>query len=220
MRLSPRFLLAHDSARSIAVGQTCLLKGFDIVPNTSILWRRLDQPGHESALLSESAASAVIEGTAVFSESGQPCRLDYRVVCDAAWRTVSARVTGWLDSTPIDVAIGADATRTWTLNGQPCPALQGCDDIDLSFSPATNLLPIRRTRMAVGARVSLCAAWLRFPALTLESLDQTYERVSESRYRYESGGGSFVVMLETNAVGFVTHYPGLWELEEGSDRDG
>ncbi len=69
-------------------------------------------------------------------------------------------------------------------------------------------------RLAVGALASVRAAWLRFPAVTLESLDQTYERVSESRYRYESGSGSFVAMLETNAVGFVTLYPGLWQLEE------
>jgi uncharacterized protein len=136
------------------------------------------------------------------------------VVCDAAWRTVSARVAGWLDITPIEVVIGADTTRSWTLNGRPCPELQGCEDIDLSFSPATNLLPIRRAGLAVGARVSVRAAWLRFPAITLESLDQTYERVSESRYRYESRGGSFVALLETNAAGFVTHYPGLWQREE------
>jgi hypothetical protein len=156
----------------------------------------------------------VIEGTAVFSESGRPCRLDYRVVCDAAWRTVFCGVTGWLDMTPVDVAIDVDATRRWTLSGRSCPVLQGCDDVDLSFSPATNLLPIRRAQLAVGGRVSVRAAWLRFPALTLEPLDQTYERVSESRYRYESRGGSFVAMLETNAVGFVTHYPGLWQVEE------
>ena len=115
--------------------------------------------------------------------------------------------------TPLDVAVGVDASRRWTLDGRSCLALQGCDDIDLSFSPATNLLPLRRTRLGVGARVSVRAAWLRFPAVALESLDQTYERVSESRYRYESGGGSFVAMLETNTVGFVTHYPGLWQLE-------
>jgi hypothetical protein len=116
--------------------------------------------------------------------------------------------------TPVEVAIDVDATRRWTLSGRSCPALQGCDDIDLSFSPATNLLPIRRARLAVGARLSVRAAWLRFPALTLEPLDQTYERVSASRYRYESGGGSFVAMLETNAVGFITNYPGLWQVEE------
>jgi hypothetical protein len=184
------------------------------VADTSILWRRLDQPGHESARLSEGAAGAVIEGTAVFSESARPCRLDYRVVCDPAWRTLSAHITGWLDTTAFDVVIGADATRRWTLDGRPCPDVQGCEDIDLSFTPATNLLPIRRARLKIGQRIPVRAAWLRFPAMTLELLDQTYERVSESRYRYESRGGTFLAMLETNAAGFVTRYPGLWEREE------
>ena len=182
--------------------------------STSILWRRLDRAGHESARLSESAAGAVIEGTAVFGESGRPCRLDYRVICDAGWRTVAARVTGWLGATAIDLDVAVDAARSWTLNGTHCPDVQGCDDIDLSFSPATNLLPIRRTPLAIGGRVSVRAAWLRFPDPTLEPLDQVYERVAESRYRYESAGGTFVAMLETNASGFVTRYPGLWELED------
>ncbi|MGH9197269.1 MAG: putative glycolipid-binding domain-containing protein, partial [Acidimicrobiia bacterium] len=44
-------------------------------------------------------------------------------------------------------------------------------------------------------------------------LDQSYERVAESRYRYESASRAFVAMLETNAAGFVTRYPGLWILE-------
>ena len=122
---------------------------------------------------------------------------------------------GWLATTTVDIAVGVDAARGWTINGRSCPDLDGCDDIDLSFSPATNLLPIRRIRLATGAQASVRAAWLRFPALTLESLEQKYERLSESRYRYESGGGSFVAMLETNAVGFVTLFPGLWQLEEG-----
>jgi hypothetical protein len=180
---------------------------------TSILWRRLDQPGHEFAQLSEDSAGAVIEGTAVFNEAGRPCRLDYRVTCDAAWRTVSARVRGWLDTTALDTAIDVDTAGHWALNGRSCADLHACVDIDLSFSPVTNLLPIRRTRLPVGARTSVRAAWLRFPAMTLEPLDQIYEHTSESHYRYESGGGSFVVSLETNAVGLVTLYPGLWQAE-------
>jgi hypothetical protein len=184
------------------------------MPTTSVLWRRLDQPGHESALLSEGSAGAVLKGAAVFRELGRSCQLDYRIVCDDLWRTVSVRVTGWVDTMPIGIAIDVDAAREWTFSGRPCHDLIGCDDIDLSFSPATNLLPMRRLQLAVGARASVRAAWLRFPGMTLEPLDQIYERTSASQYRYESGHGSFVAILETNAAGFVTRYPGLWVEEE------
>lgn len=181
---------------------------------TSILWRRLDAPGHDAARLREDAHGAAVEGTAVFAEAGLPCRLDYLVVCDPAWRTLSARVTGWVGATAIDLAFMANAQRAWTLNGQPCAAVEGCDDIDLSFTPATNLLPIRWLHLAVGAQASVRAAWLRLDgaAVVVEPLHQIYARVSPSTYRYESGGGSFVAMLEANAHGLVTRYQGLWEL--------
>src|SRR4051794_15254106 len=104
------------------------------MPTTSILWRRLDQPGHEAALLSEGPAGAVLSGAAVFSELGKPCHLDYRIACDRSWRTVSIHVTGWLDTMPIGIAIDADAMRHWTFSGRPCPDVHGCEDIDLSFS--------------------------------------------------------------------------------------
>jgi hypothetical protein len=108
----------------------------------------------------------------------------------------------------------ADAARRWMLNGRACPEVTGCDDVDLSFTPATNLLPIRRLRLAVGAQASVRAAWLRFPELTLELLEQAYTRVAETQYRYESRGGEFVALLETNTSGFVTRYPDLWQVEE------
>ena len=183
------------------------------MPVTSILWHRLDQPGHDSALLRDDESGAAIEGTAVFAESARPCRLDYRIVCDSAWRTLSASVHGWLDTTAVSIAIEADADGGWTLNGQRHPDLQGAFDVDLSFTPATNLLPIRRIRLAIGAKAPVRAAWLRFPEMTLEPLDQIYERLSATRYRYESGGGTFVRTLETNVAGLVTDYPGLWQAE-------
>jgi len=179
---------------------------------TAIVWRRLDQPGHDSARLTKMSSGVVLEGTTVFSESGRPCRLDYRVDCDPWFRTVSARVLGWLGAVSIELEITAAPERMWTLNGRPCPKVQGCEDLDLSFTPATNVLPIRRHRLAIGARASVRAAWLDFPNVALAPLEQVYERVAESRYRYESAGG-FKAMLETNGAGLVTHYPGLWQCE-------
>jgi hypothetical protein len=139
--------------------------------------------------------------------------LDYAVECDEEWHTLSASVAGWLGDTTIAVKIVADSQRRWTLNGTDCPQVTGCRDVDLSFSPSTNLLPIRRLSLRVGERANVRAAWLRFPTFSLEPLDQEYERVGDSSYRYESAGGAFVAALEVNSVGFVTNYPDLWKQE-------
>lgn len=180
---------------------------------SSMLWRRLDQPGHESSRLAHEQGRIVLSGTAVFGHQQQTCRLDYTVACDPEWHTLSAKVAGWLGDATVVVEVGVDVQQRWTLNGIECPQVAGCQDIDLSFSPSTNLLPIRRLALRVGERANVRAAWLRFPTFSLEPLDQVYEHFGDDRYRYESAGGAFITVLQVNSVGFVTNYPGLWQQE-------
>jgi uncharacterized protein len=182
----------------------------------SILWRRLDQPGHESARLFFQHSYWHLTGTAVFAYNQQPCRLDYQVVCNLGWQTMSGKVTGWVGDEAIQLELSVDAAHRWRLNGTALPAVAGCIDLDLNFSPSTNLLPIRRLDLAIGQEAAVQAAWLRFPNFTLESLDQRYRRTDVSIYRYESAGGSFVTELQVNAAGFVTRYPNVWQVEAGT----
>ena len=55
----------------------------------------------------------------------------------------------------------------WWQNEVEQPQVAGCIDIDLNFSPSTNLLPIRRCNLAVGEAVAVNAAWLRFPGFLM-----------------------------------------------------
>lgn len=180
---------------------------------STILWRRLDRPGHESARLICGDLENVLSGCAVFTHDGRACRLEYRIDCDLDWVTRSAVVSGWIGDQTIEAGIKVQAKHRWYLNGTHLPDLGGCLDIDLNFSPSTNLLPIRRLSPAVGGREKVRAAWLRFPGFTLESLEQSYQRTAEDVYRYESGAGSFVAWLRVNKTGFVTEYPGFWRAE-------
>jgi hypothetical protein len=179
----------------------------------SILWRRLDRPGHESARLTRREAGWRLIGTAVFAHDGLPCRLDYQVICDAEWQTLSGKVEGWVGERIAEIEISVNSQRRWWLNGEERPEVMGCTDLDLNFSPATNLLPLRRLGLALGQCAEIRAAWLRFPSFTLEPLEQYYARIDEAIYRYESAGGRFVAELKANEEGFIIEYPGLWEQE-------
>lgn len=99
------------------------------------------------------------------------------------------------------------------MDGSECSNVEGCLDLDLNFSPSTNLLPIRRLALAAGQEADVRAAWLRFPMFVLEPLEQRYCRLDDSVYRYESAGGRFVAELQVNEAGFVMHYPNLWQIE-------
>jgi hypothetical protein len=181
--------------------------------DSSILWRRLDHPGHESAFLLRQTDSWHLQGTAVFSHGQLPCRLDYYIICDSRWRTRSGKVAGWVGNRLIEMELAVTTDHRWLLSEKEFPEVKGCVDLDLNFSPSTNLLPIRRLNLAVGQEMEVRAAWLRFPDFKLEPLSQLYRRINETCYRYESAGGSFVTELTVNADGFVIKYSNLWEKE-------
>ncbi len=179
----------------------------------SVLWRRLDKPGHEFGRVFFVNSRWHLAGTAVFLHDKKPTQLAYDVICDSKWQTLSAKVGGWIGRKAIEIEISVDATRRWRVNGKERPKVNGCIDFDLNFSPSTNLIPLRRLRLTVGQEAKVKAAWLRFPGFTLEPLEQIYRRIDRRTYRFESGGGRFVRDLKVNAAGFVTHYPGFWQAE-------
>jgi hypothetical protein len=179
----------------------------------TVLWHRLDVPGHEAARLTSRGSDWVLEGTAAFLHERQPCCLTYSVICSSAWHTLACRLSGWVGPNSIEVNVEADGSHRWRLNGAEAAAVEGCIDVDLNFSPSTNLLPIRRLNLAVGQSAEVRAAWLRFPGFNLEPLQQSYRRIDETTYRYESAGGTFVRDLQVAQSGLVLLYPGFWEAE-------
>jgi hypothetical protein len=52
-----------------------------------------------------------VVGTAVFAHNAHPYRLDYVVVCDAVWQTVSGTVQGWVGDETIAIEVSVDAAR-------------------------------------------------------------------------------------------------------------
>jgi hypothetical protein len=175
----------------------------------AILWRRLDTPGHDLCALDETTPPR-LRGAAAFEQESLPCLLAYEVTCDEDWSTTSARVSGWLGKDRVAIEIVRSGT-TWSVNGAACPEVEGCLDVDLSFSPCTNLLHIRRVGLRPGEEAVVRAAWLLFPELRLESLEQTYRNIDDSTYAYESVEGGYRDRLRVNEAGFVTDYPGLWQ---------
>jgi hypothetical protein len=92
----------------------------------------------------------------------------------------------------------------------------GCVDLDLSFTPATNLLPLRRLDLAVDQAAEVRSAWLEWPAAVLTPLIQRYARRSVAEYDYEAdlpGTAKFVGLLRVEPRGWVLDYADLWQAE-------
>jgi hypothetical protein len=179
----------------------------------TILWHRLDLPGHDAATIEPIADGWHISGVAIVVESALPCRVEYDVACDLRWITRRCSLRGYVGAKPVAVEIVRSPSGNWKVDGVDATSLQECADIDLGFTPATNLLPIRRLQLEVGQRAVVRAAWIKFPEFTAEVLEQVYTRQAADRYLYESDNGAFRRELRVDPFGCVVDYPGLWRAE-------
>jgi hypothetical protein len=177
----------------------------------SILWTRQDSPGHDACRLIEKAGGWEVEGTAVFAQGGMPARLDYSVACDASWRSRWGRVRGWIGPRALDLHVIRVPSGAWTLNGDEVLPAMDCVDLDFGFTPATNLLALRRLDLPVGRRATTFAAWLDAHAGRLEVVEQTYRRQAGGAYGYEAPRFKYAATIEVDSTGFVRRYPGLWD---------
>lgn len=170
-------------------------------------WRRLDCEGSDRCTLWQAEQGWILLGHAHWRTAGTDTALSYDVRCDPDGLSLSADVAGEQDGQRIALRLHRTSAG-WFLNDTLQPGTGGCTDLDLSFTPATNLLPIRRLNGTAVKEMRVSAAWLIPDLASIQRLDQVYTRVSEDRVRYASTG--FIAELEAHQSGFVTDYPGYW----------
>jgi hypothetical protein len=136
----------------------------------------------------------------------------YFVRTDSAFRTREVRVR-YLDGP--ELRVEADGEGNWldVLRSRPLPDLNGCIDVDIGITPATNTLPIKRLMLQIGASKDITVAYVPL----LDQIDgdflprraeQRYTCLTpDRRYRYEGLFRSFTAELEIDETGLVLNYP-------------
>ncbi len=161
-------------------------------------WRSTEQVRLEQGLLSGRVQGQLDQ---------EPFALRYQIQCDPHWRTRQVSVSHDNGS---QVHMEVDKCGHWFEGGERLTELDGCLDVDLGFTPATNLLPLRRCPLEVGESVLVLAAWLTFPEWRWQPLAQLYTRLSLDRYHCQILGGDFEAELVVDENGLVLRYGDIW----------
>jgi uncharacterized protein len=171
---------------------------------TAVLWQASDG-GSEVCVLERVDRGWRVRGTVLTHEADQPIELRYAVTVDSTWATTDVDVlVAVAGSDPRELAELGDV---WAGTERP-PRYSDCVDVDLSFTPATNTLPIRRLGLDIGEEAEIHVAWLVWPELSVERVLQRYARLAEDRYRYTQD--EFEAELTVDRHGLVLEYEGLW----------
>lgn len=181
-----------------------------------VAWSAWSGPGTEHLLLAVGDDGVVADGLVVGAAEGEPFRTHYEVRCDAGWRTREVRVSapGSGSSTPT-IDLLSDGVGNWTArDGEAVPGLRGCVDVDISVTPFTNTLPIRRLGLAPGESAELSVVYVDVGEMRAWTEGQSYACLERDTggglYRYKSLDGGFAADLPVDADGVVLDYPGLF----------
>jgi len=185
-----------------------------------LFWTPWTDPGLEHLRLDLRADGLAADGFMLRQvRDGEPFRVRYRLRCDRAGRVRQVRLSVWQRRRQA-LELRANGEGRWTTgDGAPLPALDGCLDIDLSATPFTNTLPIRRLGLRPGGTADLAMVYVVLPSLRIEPVRQRYAclRASDdgALYLYENLGSGFRAELAVDDDGVVRDYPGQWRRREG-----
>lgn len=178
-------------------------------------WQALEGIGLEHLILQEANAGIFADSWVIGEVKGEPFRLHYTVTCDNQWRT---RVVTAAVLTPelrhIEMTVNEEGVWTDRFNNA-IEELDGCVDLDISATPFTNTLPLRRLSLRSGEAAVIDVAYLSIPDLEWRLSMQRYtclQRTSKSaRYHFESLRSGFQAEIEVDRQSIVTTYPGLFD---------
>jgi len=173
-------------------------------------WTPEHGEGLEHLCVQADADGVTATGVVIGARGGRPYGIRYRVECRADWRVKAFAVD---DCDGRRLAMSSDGEGSWRdAAGAAMPAFDGAVDIDLSGSPFTNTLPIRRlSAHTAGHAERFRMVYIPFTTLEPEIDEQRYTCVAPfSVYLYQAVDRSFEARLPVDEAGIVTDYPTLF----------
>lgn len=172
---------------------------------TEIVWIGLDEPSRESCRIEVGAHGVDVESEITGAGAGS-----YTLRTTATWQF-----------TDLVVRAGGRELRVrrtdqgWQVDGEARPDLDEAREVDISVSPLSNTLPIRRLGLDVGESADITTAYVRVPQLDVMPDPQRYTRTGRNEYLYESRDSDFRRLVTVDDDGLVVEYPGLFTREAG-----
>ena len=117
---------------------------------------------------------------------------------------------GWQEGREIALTLDRDPEGRWRRDGALIFSGAELPDIDLGFSPCTNLSTIRRLGLAEGDTQVLDVLWLDIDDWEVKPLRQSYKRSGTMSSVYGSPDQGFTCDLTRDAQGILRRYGDRW----------
>jgi hypothetical protein len=172
-------------------------------------WQNWEGDATEEITLRETKEGIFVES--IVTNGGQESfTARYTIVCDAWWRVRKFEIE--LTEKKEKLGLESDGLGRWSNNSIVIAELSGAIDIDITATPFTNTLPIRRLKLKENRTEEISVVYVTVPELNVSAARQRYTcLIPNRRYRFEQPNIGFVREIETDENGLVLLYPGLFK---------
>ena len=133
-------------------------------------------------------------------------RVSYVLRLSATWQTRQFLLFRDLDEP--DLWLGTDGSGRWgEMNGAHRTDLDGCTELDLTCTPFTNTLPIRRLQLDDGDAAEIIVGMVDVETLGVVPVRQRYQNLGGRRWRYTNLESGFETVFGVDDYGLVHDYP-------------
>jgi uncharacterized protein len=173
-------------------------------------WRPTEGVGLEHLVVEANREGYLVKSHVVGENGGIRDAFSYEIHINLEWRVLSFKVES-IEGRKL--ACTSPALGIWhDLKGSHLKELDGCVDIDFSFTCFTNTLPVRRMSFHNAQVLSFRMLYVSFDTLDPLVDGQRYTCLKLGRcFLYESIDGSFTREIEFDDYGLVQSYPGLYQ---------
>lgn len=180
-----------------------------------IIWSNQADTGLEHFYLRRSDYEITADGIVLGVEENEAFRIRYQISCDLQWQ-VRAVVVRSLDENEQTIRFVSDGFGRWTNEaGSHMSELDGCLDVDITATPFTNTLPIRRLSLTPGQSAGIKVLYFTIPEMQVRVDPQRYTCLEADgpggKYKFESLDSGFTAVITVDADGLVEDYPGLFK---------
>lgn len=180
-----------------------------------IIWANQADTGLEHFALRRSTEEIIADGIVIGVEENVAFRIRCTINCDLKWRLCKVVVRS-LDENEQTIRFVTDGLGYWTNeSGNLVPELQGCFEADITTTPFTNTLPIRRLGLMPGESAEIKVVYFTIPDMRVTAELQRYTSIETGsvggKYKFESLNDGFTADITVDADGLVEDYPQLFK---------
>jgi len=180
------------------------------------VWDRLDEKTIEYCRVTYAELISVNSDiTGIVDDS--PFHVNYNLIINNDWQIYSFSIKAWTGK-EINIFLKRinsfdEKSFVWSDEaGNLYPDFNECLDIDISLTPLTNTLPIRRLSPGKNQPAIIDVLYVEMPSGNLKHVKQRYTNLGKNTYLYESLDSDFKSEININENGFVTQYSVYWKL--------